>query len=66
MQTVLPILILIGIAAAAMYALTRKSKDLDTFRAEASAQFDVWLAGESASQLGLSPGSCKSSSEKRA
>ena len=52
MQTVLPALIFIVLAAAFVSAATRKVKDLDTFRAEATDQFDVWLVGDSASQLG--------------
>ncbi len=59
MQTVLPVLIFIGLVAAWLFAATREVKDLDAFRAEATDQFKVWLASDSASQLGLSSRSCE-------
>jgi len=59
MQAVLLSLIIIAVVAAAVYGTTRKTKDLDTFRAEAADQFNVWLARSSASQLGLGPGNCE-------
>jgi hypothetical protein len=59
MQTVLLSLIIIAVVAAAVYGATRKTKNLDTFRAEAADQFNVWLASGSATQLGLRPGNCE-------
>lgn len=59
MLTILPILTFIVLVAGWAFAATRKVKDLAAFRAEATNQFDAWLAGDSASQLGLSPGACE-------
>lgn len=58
MQTLLAGLLFITIAGFTIHALMRKSKNLEAFRAEAAAQFEAWLAGESAGQLGLGPGRC--------
>jgi hypothetical protein len=50
---------IIGFAVVLIYSATLKSKSLEAFRAEAAAQFDMWLAGEPAKQLGLEPGACE-------
>ncbi len=59
MQTAPLVLIFVGIVAAWLFAAMGKGKGLDTFRAETTAQFNVWLASQSASQLGLSPDRCE-------
>jgi hypothetical protein len=59
MHAVLLALIFIAGVAVVVSAATSKVKDLDTFRVEATDQFNVWLASDSASQLGLKPGSCE-------
>ena len=60
MQTVImPALIFIAAIAVVVSAAMSKVKDLDSFKAEATDQFNIWLASDSASQLGLRPGSCE-------
>jgi hypothetical protein len=61
MPTTLPIMIFVLVLALAVLGLAamRKTKGLSTFRAESMQQFDAWLAGDAASQLGLGPGRCE-------
>ena len=59
MHTVVPVLILLAFIAFAVFAALSGVKDLDTFKAEATAQFNSWLASDSASQLGLDSRTCE-------
>ena len=61
MMTALPALTiaLVVVLAVAGIAAAGKAKPLATFRAEAMDQFDAWLAGDSARQLGLSAADCE-------
>ena len=58
-QTVFIALFFFLFIASVFSALTREVKDLKTHRADAAAQFKLWLASNGANQLGLNPESCE-------